>query len=100
VAADGTVTIDPTIAGQAISYTLTLNSTQAQNSFPISDQLPSYLGYDAGSFTSTLTTWDANGLNKTTSAPTPYPATVTGNSFTSTTVSPAPRSSPSPTPCT
>lgn len=90
VAADGTVTIDPTIAGQAISYTLTLNSTQAQNSFPISDQLPSYLGYDAGSFTSTLTTWDANGLNKTTSAPTPYPATVTGNSFTSTTSVPGP----------
>jgi DNA-directed RNA polymerase II subunit RPB1 len=90
VAQDGTVTMDPTLANQAISYTLTLTSTQAQTGFPISDQLPSYLGYDAGSFTSTLTTWDANGLNKTTSAPAPYPATVNGNAFTSTTDVPGP----------
>lgn len=90
VAADGTVTIDPAIANQAISYTLTLTSTQAQTNFPISDQLPNYLGYDAGSFTSTLTTWDADGLNKTTTAPTPYAVTTTGNSFASTTSVPGP----------
>ena len=90
VAADGTVTMDPTLANQTISYTLTLTSTQAQTDFPISDQLPAYLGYDAGSFTSTLTTWDANGLNKTTTAPAAYPATVTGGSFSSTTSVPGP----------
>jgi DNA-directed RNA polymerase II subunit RPB1 len=90
VATDGTVTMDPTIANQTITYTLTLTSTQAQTDFPITDQLPSYLGYDAASFTSTLTTWDANGLNKTTTAPAPYPVTVNGNSFTSTTSVPGP----------
>lgn len=90
VAADGTVTMDPTIANQTISYTLTLTSTAAQSDFPISDQLPSYLGYDANSFTSTLTTWDANGLNKTTTAAAAYPVAITGNSFTSTTSVPGP----------
>jgi len=90
VAEDGTVTMDSTLAGQAISYTLTLTSTQAQTDFPILDQLPSYLGYDAGSFTFALTTWDADGLNKSTTTPAPYPVTVSGTSFTSTTDVPGP----------
>ncbi|GIT78877.1 hypothetical protein LLS1_05460 [Leifsonia sp. LS1] len=90
VAEGGTVTMDSSLAGQAISYTLTLTSTQAQTGFPINDQLPSYLGYDTGSFTFALTTWDANGLNKTTTTPAPYPVTVSGNSFTSTTDVPGP----------
>lgn len=90
VALDGTVTMNSTLANQSISYTLTLTSTQAQNDFPISDQLPSFLGYDAGSFASTLTTWDANGLNKATTTPTPYAVAVNGNSFSSTTSVPGP----------
>lgn len=90
VAEDGTVTMDSTLAGQAISYTLTLTSTRAQTDFPIADQLPSYLGYDTDSFHFALTTWDADGLNKSTTAPAPYPVTVSGNAFTSTTDVPGP----------
>jgi DNA-directed RNA polymerase II subunit RPB1 len=83
VAEDGTVTIDPTLANQAVSYTVTETVPAGASVSSISDQLPNYLGYDAGSFTYTQTTWDANGLNKTTSAPAAYPVSITGNSFTS-----------------
>lgn len=83
VADDGTVTMDPTLANQAISYTVTETVPAGASVSSIGDQLPSYLGYDAGSFTYTQTTWDANGLNKTTSAPAAYPVSITGNSFTS-----------------
>ncbi len=90
VASDGSVTMDPSLANQAIGYTLTLTSTQAQTNFPIDDQLPNYLGYDSGSFTSTLTTWDANGLNRSTTAPAPYPVAISGGSFASATSVPGP----------
>lgn len=90
VAEDGTVTMDPALAGQAISYTLTLTSTQAQAGFPIADQLPAYVGYDTDSFTFALTTWDPDGLNKSTTPVAPYPVTVSGNSFTSSVDVPGP----------
>ena len=82
---DGVVTVDPAITGADLSYTLTLNSTDALSGTPIADQLPAGLGYEPGSFAATLTTWDADGLNQTT-APFAYAPTIAGDgaSFTST----------------
>ena len=83
VAADGTVTMDPTLANQAIGYTVTETVPAGASVATIGDTLPDYLGYDAGSFTYTQTTWDANGWNATTTPSATYPVTITGNSFTS-----------------
>lgn len=87
-ATDGTVTLDSDIVDADITYTLTLDSTAARDSFTISDQLPSYLEYDGGSFNATVTTWDSNGLNRRTD-PFAFSPTITsdgngGDSFTST----------------
>lgn len=88
VDASGTVHIAESAVGKKLNYTLTASTTTANASYPISDQLPSGLAYVAGSFAATLTTWDANGLNKTTSSY-PFAPTVGTSSFTGTANLPA-----------
>lgn len=79
---DGQVVIDPAIASQPISYTLRVDSPEAQPGFEIGDVLPAGLGYVAGSFTEQRTTWDADGLNQTTSEQAAITPAITGSSFT------------------
>jgi DNA-directed RNA polymerase II subunit RPB1 len=77
----GKVQLKPTITSAPLTYTLTLNSPNARTAFPITDQLPAGLSYTAGSFSGQLTSWDSNGLNRTTSA-FPFTPVLAGNSFT------------------
>lgn len=86
---DGQVVLRPEIADQEITYTLRMNSPEARNGFTIADQLPAGLGYVGDSFAGQLTSWDADGLNRTT-APFAFSPTVTGSSFSGTVDVPGP----------
>ncbi|WGX95840.1 SdrD B-like domain-containing protein [Nocardioides sp. L-11A] len=86
---DGNVVLKPAIADQDLTYTLRLDSPEARAGFTIADQLPAGLGYVPGSFAGQLTSWDADGLNRTTS-PFAFAPTVTGSSFTGTVDVPGP----------
>ena len=77
----GVVSVKPGLADQPITYTLKVDSPQARV-LPLADQLPAGLAYVPGSFTGQLTTWDANGLNRTTN-PYAFAPTIAGNAFTS-----------------
>ena len=82
--ATGAVTVDPAVTGLAIPYTLTVDSASARTGATITDTISDYLEYDPAGFTAELTTWDEDGLNRTTAA-FPLPAgqpTITGRSFT------------------
>lgn len=79
----GVVTLNPTVADQELTYTLALDSTTSRAGYTIADQLPGAMEYVAGSFAATITTWDSNGLNKSTD-PFAFSPLITGNSFTST----------------
>ncbi len=76
--------LDPAIIGTPVTYTLTVELPKGSTGtdFDISDQLPAGLNYVAGSFTSTLTEWDADGRNQTvtvldgTTSPTSFDPTV------------------------
>ena len=62
------VTLDPAVQNHDITYTLNVDSKTARSGYSIKDVLPTGFEYAAGSFNSTLTTWDAQGLNKTQAA--------------------------------
>lgn len=72
------VTLNPAVADHDITYTLYLDSKDARTGYSIVDQLPASLSFISGSFVSTLTTWDADGLNKST-APFTFVPTITGS---------------------
>ena len=59
--------ISPSIIGTPINYRLTVNvpAGETRGDYRIADQLPEYLNYVGGSFTSSLRTWDENGWNQT-----------------------------------
>lgn len=83
VAADGTVTLNPSVIGSTLTtYTLRVTSAEARNGSTIADQLPANLAYLAGSFSAKLTTWDEDGLNRST-ADFAFSPAISGNSFTS-----------------
>jgi DNA-directed RNA polymerase II subunit RPB1 len=80
---NGVVSLNPTVIGKPMSYTLTASTTTANPAYPIADSLPGQMAYVAGSASATLTTWDAQGLNKATN---PFAAFTpalnpSGNSF-------------------
>ncbi|QWF23199.1 carboxypeptidase regulatory-like domain-containing protein [Nocardioides sp. LMS-CY] len=77
----GEVKLKPEIVDQQLSYTLRLDSPEARSGYPVADQLPAGLGYVTGSFAGQLTSWDADGLNRTT-GPFAFTPTVAGGSFT------------------
>lgn len=77
---DGQVTLAPGITEQDLTYTLRLDSAEARSGFSIEDQLPAGLSYVAGSFAGSLVSWDAAGLNRTTSD-FAFSPTVSGSSF-------------------
>ncbi|MCW5951210.1 MAG: carboxypeptidase regulatory-like domain-containing protein [Propionibacteriaceae bacterium] len=87
---NGVVQLRPEIADQQLSYTLRLDSEQARTNFPITDQLPPGLGYVAGSFGASLTSWDEDGLNRTTNSSFGFSPTVTGSSFAGSVTVPGP----------
>lgn len=62
----GVVTVDPAIANVNVHYTLNVDSPAARTGIDISDTLDPRLEYVTSSFAANLTTWDSNGLNKTT----------------------------------
>ena len=78
----GTVTVNPAIANVAIRYTLNIDSDGARNGIDITDTLDPRMEYVAASFATALTTWDENGLNKTTAPLAAATPVITGNSFT------------------
>ena len=81
----GQVAIDPSAASTPITYTVHAETADAAPSFTITDTLGSYLELIGGSGSATLTTWDATGLNKT-STPLTAPAVTDGTTtFTYTT---------------
>lgn len=82
------VTLDPAVMNHDITYTLYLDSKDARTGYSIADKLPASLSYVPASFASTLTTWDTDGLNKST-APFAFAPTISGQSFTSTVNVPA-----------
>jgi DNA-directed RNA polymerase II subunit RPB1 len=63
---NGVVSLDPSVIGKPMNYTLTASTTAANAAYRISDALPADMAYVAGSASATLTTWDAQGLNKST----------------------------------
>jgi DNA-directed RNA polymerase II subunit RPB1 len=66
VDANGKVTVSPSVTGIAIPYTLTVDAGSART-VTVTDTISDFLAHDRASFRATLTTWDANGLNKTVS---------------------------------
>ncbi|MFT3798727.1 SdrD B-like domain-containing protein [Microbacterium sp.] len=86
---NGQVVLNPAVADQELTYTLTVNSPDARTDFPITDQLPAGFGYVSDSFSGQLTQWDADGLNRTTDA-FAFDPTVTGNAFSGTVDVPGP----------
>lgn len=86
---DGQVTIDPSVTTNLITYTVHAETADAAPGFTVSDTLGTYLELVGGSGAATLTTWDANGLNKTTTALTAPAVTDGGTSFSYTTDLPA-----------
>lgn len=85
---NGVVVVNPDIVNRDLTYTLRLDSPTARAA-SISDQLPAGMAYVAGSFAGRLTTWDADGLNRTT-GDFAFSPTVTGNSFAGTANVPGP----------
>ncbi len=65
---NGQVVIDPSVASQQITYTVHAETADAVSGFTVSDTLGSYLELVGGSGAAALTTWDSNGLNKTTTS--------------------------------
>lgn len=86
---NGQVKLKPEIADRELTYTLRLDSPEARNDFTIADQLPAGLDYVSGSFTGQLTSWDPEGLNRSTN-PFTFAPTVAGNSFSSSVDVPGP----------
>lgn len=76
----GNVVLDPAVAGQEITYTLRVASPLDREGFAIDDQLPAGMDYVSGSFEGQLTTWDTEGLNRSTAA-FAFAPTVTANAF-------------------
>ncbi|MGE3619490.1 MAG: SdrD B-like domain-containing protein [Acidimicrobiia bacterium] len=85
----GQVQLRPELLDQELTYTLRLDSPAARTGFEIADQLPAGLDYVSGSFTAQLTSWDADGLNRTVD-PFTFVPTVTGNAFSGTVNVPGP----------
>ncbi|PWD50949.1 hypothetical protein C8046_10075 [Serinibacter arcticus] len=83
---DGVVRIDDSALTVPIPYTIDVNRTAA-GPVTIEDTLGAGLTLVPGSFAATLTTWDADGLNRTT-APAAAPS-ATGTSFSATVDLPA-----------
>lgn len=77
----GVVTVDPAIATVNVHYTLNVDSPAARTGIDISDALDPRMEYVTSSFAANLTTWDANGLNKTTTTLAATP-TFGAHSFT------------------
>ncbi|MDZ8274727.1 SdrD B-like domain-containing protein [Microbacterium aquimaris] len=63
---DGTVAISDAALQSDIPYTVSIDTTEAVDGLTISDAIDPRLAIEAGSFAAELTTWDDNGLNKTT----------------------------------
>lgn len=84
---DGEVVVDGAIAEAPISYTLRIDAPESRSGIEITDVLPAGLAYLAGSFTEQRTTWDSDGLNRTTSDQQPFSPAVdaTDDSFSWTT---------------
>ncbi|MGO2665041.1 prealbumin-like fold domain-containing protein [Mycetocola reblochoni] len=81
--ADGVVTVADSLIGSPIGYELHLDSKNARSDYPISDTLPEGLSYVADSLSAEITTWDADGLNKSTQ-PFDVDADLSGSSFATT----------------
>lgn len=79
-AATKKVSVSAAILSKPLDYTLTVNTTDAKSGYEIADQLPAGLSYVSSSFTAQQTTWDADGLNKTTST-LPFSPTITAGTF-------------------
>lgn len=85
---DGTVSVASSIVGKSLPYRVTISSKAAVTGLTITDTIDSLLSIDLSSVTASLTTWDADGLNKTTSAHAVSP-TSTSSGFSLTTEVPA-----------
>ncbi|GMA34534.1 hypothetical protein [Demequina litorisediminis] len=78
----GDVSVAAAIADQAIPYTVTFQSADARTGISLTDTVAEYLAVDTDSFTATLTTWDADGFNRTVTPFTLPSATVAGQTVT------------------
>ncbi|MFT4288382.1 SdrD B-like domain-containing protein, partial [Nocardioides sp.] len=86
---DGNVVLLDSVLDQVLTYTLTVNTPAGttRTDYPISDQLPDGLEYVAGSFATTLTTWeeiDGTYWNQSTTTGPDFDPTITDNSFSGT----------------
>lgn len=68
VDADGTVHLNPNVIGKPMTYTVK-GTTTTGGAYAISDQLPAGLTYVTGSASASVDTWDADGVNRTTTDP-------------------------------
>ncbi|QLQ09515.1 MAG: carboxypeptidase regulatory-like domain-containing protein [Nocardioidaceae bacterium] len=78
--ATNTVTVNPTILNQDITYRLNVDSETARTGYTIADSPHSYLAYQSVT-SATITQWDVDGLNRT-QGPFTFNPTATGNGFT------------------
>lgn len=86
---NGQVAIDPSAASTPITYAVHAETAAAAPGFTITDTLGSYLELVGGTGSATLTTWDASGLNKTTTTLAAPAVTDGATSLTFTTDLPA-----------
>jgi len=63
----GTVTVDSAITSTLLTYTVVVNTTAALTNYTITDTLARELEYMGGAVAVDVDTWDANGLNHTSS---------------------------------
>lgn len=80
---DGTVRVSDAAIGRVVPFTVRVDSATARTGFAVSDTVDAPLSVVPGSFVATLTTWDADGLNRST-APFDVNPTVSGATFTAT----------------
>ncbi|MFS3130110.1 SdrD B-like domain-containing protein [Nocardioides sp. Bht2] len=73
------VVIAPAAANHMFDFTLVGTTKTAVANYAITDQLPAGMVYSSSSFSAVVETWDADGLNKTTTTVTPFAPTVSGS---------------------
>lgn len=79
--ANAVVTVSDAAIGRTVPFTIRVDSAAARTGFAVSDTVDAPLSVVPGSFQATLTTWDAEGLNRSV-APYAFNPTVSGATFT------------------
>lgn len=81
---DGQIVVNESITDVETTYTLRYNTVEAVQGLVITDELDELLEVQAGSFTTSLVTWDADGLNRQVDTAVDLRENITSTGFTAT----------------